>query len=364
MNRHCTASRSAFSTLDLLIVICIIGILIALLLPAVQAAREAARRINCNNQLKQLGLALHNYATSNRVFPPGVICSDANVKAEAANPWADANLTTKGAHGTSWLLRILPYIEADRKFAAWDFDFGVLGGDNSSIASSDIKGLYCPTRRNRLRPDVDTPLMLSPKWAGGGTDYGGCIGRHQGFVIDADQSVMLPGKEDKLALCFVPGVDVADQAYIVGGDVSGANPACEAKKGWGIFGRVNTSTSFAEIKDGTSNTLMTGELQRIVRKTTDGPFNADSGPVLSHDGWAIGGSPTSFTTGYPYPANAKTKLLSDNGYFPSPGSDHALGANYGLGDGSVRFISTSVSPNIFAIMGSMADNVPVQLDDN
>ena len=359
MSRHRTASRSAFSVLDLLIIVFILGVLLALLLPAVQAAREAARRINCNNQLKMLGIAVHNYATSNKVFPPGVICSAANVKAEAADPWADAKLTTKGAHGTSWILRILPYMEEDVK--DWDFEFGVSNKTNLAIASKEIRALYCPTRRRCVRTDVDTPMMLSPTC--GGTDYGGCVGRHQGFLADADQSIMLPNKDDKLTLCFVPGVDVADQAYKVAGDVSGANATCEAKRGFGIFGRVNASTRFTDVRDGFSNTLMTGELQRITQKTADGPFNANSGPVLSHDGWAIGGSPTLFTTGCPYPADAKTKRLMNNGYFASPGSDHANGANFGLGDGSVRFIATTINSNIFDLMGSMDDRVPIAIDD-
>jgi prepilin-type processing-associated H-X9-DG protein len=356
MSRHRIASRSAFSVLDLLIVIFILGILLALLLPAVQAAREAARRVNCNNQLKQLGLAIHNYATANRVLPPAIICSADNVKADAADPWADAKLTTKGAHGTSWILRLLPYVEEDTLFKNWDFEYGVSGGENPALVSTDVRGLYCPSRRMTVRPGVDTPTMLSVKWTGGGTDYGGCIGRYQGFLLDPDQSVILPNKDDKLPLCFAPSNAVANAQFTVTGDTT---TTCSPEKGFGIFGRVNTSTKFAEIRDGTSNTLMTGELQRIIHKTNVAPFNAASGPIVSHDGWAIGGSSTLFTTGYPYPANAKSELLMNNGNFPSPGSDHAGGANFGLGDGSVRFLATTIDPAVFALLGSMADKVSV-----
>jgi len=200
-------------------------------------------------------------------------------------------------------------------------------------------------------------------WTGGGTDYGGCAGRHQAFLQDADQSVALPSKDEKLRLAFVPGVDVANDTYIVQGDVSGPNATCVADKGLGIFGQVNRGVGFASIKDGTSNTLMTGEMQRIENKTASGGFDASSGPVFSHDGWAIGGSSTLFTTGCPYPVDSKTYPLMNNGYFPSPGSDHAGGANYGLGDGSVRFIKNTVNARTFHRLGNRADGELVSADE-
>ena len=109
----CSSKRGkkAFTLVELLVVIVIIGILIALLLPAVQAAREAARRAACTNNLKQIGLALHNYLEACRVFPPQAISKfDPNADSAAIRGEAIYNMT--GCQGTSWMLAILPYIEA------------------------------------------------------------------------------------------------------------------------------------------------------------------------------------------------------------------------------------------------------------
>jgi type II secretory pathway pseudopilin PulG len=388
MDWHRISSRSVVTWVELAVVIIVVAIAAALLVPAVNQSREAARRCRCDNQLRQIGLGVHTYAEHQKVFPPGVTCSAANITADAANPWADAKLTTKGASGTSWILLLLPYLEAEPTSKAWNFEYGVgdtrpyttpgTGNQGTTAAPGPaalniVDGLYCPSRRERIRSDVhavdsgrinDNQLLLNSWWPGGGTDYGGCIGRHQGFLLDADQSVVLPSADGRLPLCFVPGVDVADVAYKVTGDIGGAKAACRAEKGLGIFGQLNRGTTLAEIRDGICNTIMTGELQRITRLTTDGPFNANSGPVFSHDGWAIGGSSTLFTTGCPYPVDAKTNPLMNNGYFMSPGSEHVGGANFGLSDGRVRFLSTSINPNIFALLGSMADSEMAYLKDD
>ena len=154
---------------------------------------------------------------------------------------------------------------------------------------------------------------------------------------------------------FDPGVTVPNPSCTVSKDA--------ASRRWGIFGRVNVSTSYAEVRDGLSNTIAIGELQRIV--VTDAQHGGANN--LSHDGWAVGGDATGFTTGYGGPAvkiNGQPTPPMNNGFFQSPGSDHPGGANFGIADGSVRFIPTSVDPNVFALIGSMADAVPLGCPDD
>lgn len=341
MNRHRISSRSAITLVEVVVVILVIGILIALLLPAVETAKTSARRIMCNNQLKQIGLALHNYATANKAIPPGVVCSPANITATQANPWADAQLPSKGASGTSWMLLMLPFIEGDTTAKRWNFDYSVTGGSNSAIASRDIKGLYCPTRRNGIRLGIDNKMLLVTTWTGGGTDYGGCAGRHAAFTLTTGYNLC------DASTYYEPGFFPSP--------FKGKDDDTPDKR-WGIFGRVNVSTTFKEITDGLSNTLMIGELQRITDITPG-----------SKDGWAVGGPATLFTTGAMIRRNGSTVInvskpsegnLLNNGFWGSPGSDHINGANFGMGDGSVRWISSSVDPSIFALFGSMADGAP------
>src|SRR5210317_1079102 len=107
---HAAARRTAFTLVELLVVIAIISILVALLLPAVNAAREAARRTQCKNNVAQLGLALHNYEMAHENLPPGVV-----------NPTGPIRSVPEGNH-TSWTVQILPMIEEAAAYARFDFD--------------------------------------------------------------------------------------------------------------------------------------------------------------------------------------------------------------------------------------------------
>ena len=137
------ARRSAFTLIELLVVIAVIGILIALLLPAVQAAREAARRMSCTNHLKQLALALHNYHDTHRCFPPSIGTGD----------W-------------SALARVLPYLEQGNLYQQMDFNRtydAVTMSDGTPLASLRVDAYLCPSEKNdRVRKkngaDVHYPL--------------------------------------------------------------------------------------------------------------------------------------------------------------------------------------------------------------
>ena len=305
-----------FTLVELLVVITIIGILIALLLPAVQAAREAARRMQCSNHLKQLGLALHNYAAALGKFPPGMIAVSSlsdlyyDVWNEAAN----------GTHGTGWMLQILPFMEQKAVHDRWNFGTNVVG--NAAVAQTDIPTFYCPSRRSTVR-EKDIPIMFQ-NWTKGGTDYGGCVGS-ENFFIDNHDATGLPCPHE-----------VYTTEILL--------PAAAAEKG--IFD-INKSNGFRDITDGTSNTLMTGELQRLHGVDYDGtgrPFCHRT----SQDGWAQAGVANLFDTCF-CPTNDGGL---NNWFHEAPGSQHPGGANFGMADGSVTFISENIDSNLFMALGS------------
>jgi prepilin-type N-terminal cleavage/methylation domain-containing protein len=301
--------RRGFTLIELLVVIAIIAILVAMLLPTVQQAREAARRSQCKNNLKQLALALHNYEETHTTFPPGlvtinpqasvVICS-LGFGFGASDSWNEAQ-SGAGVHGTSWMLQILPYVEKNTLYEEWDFELSPSG--NRAVGETDIPFFYCPSRRSNAISDA----RMFQGWTKGGTDYGGCLGVCNGFHDCGTHEFW------RVA--------------------TGNRPEAPCK---GMF-RVNSATRIRDVTDGMSNTIMLGELERLDRSTGN----------FSQDGWAIGGSPTIFST-------CSNRCRGPNSdFFEEPASDHVGGIHVGLADGSIRFTADSIDKTIFAALGSM-----------
>ena len=283
-------NRTAFTLVELLVVIAIIGILIALLLPAVQAAREAARRMNCTNNLKQFGLAIHNYQTALNTFPSGAFTAD----------WSD----TTGLH-----VRLLPYFEQGAVGADMQNLAGVYGGINKELGKQRIPCFVCPSdteQKDGLNPDLQV------------TNYAGIMG---------------PGRNNK--------------------DVKGEQSMCGNYHTDGMF-YPWSKTRPADVSDGLSKTLIMGERVYELRVWTRGAnFNPGSPPrVCVASSKNIRYPINADTDEYCYNncPNGRTCLFNDLQF----GSRHPGGANFLLGDGSVRFVEDSIELEIYYDLTTVA----------
>jgi prepilin-type processing-associated H-X9-DG protein len=250
------------------------------------------------------------------------------------------------------MLQILPFMEQQALYDHWDFKQSVLG--NQAVAATDIAAFYCPTRRSGVRREDQT--LMFPHWAGwgssagwsrGGNDYGGCMGAQNAFTNPTTSSA-------KRLFCGVK--------YTYG-----------YPSQIGIF-VPNRSTSFSEITDGLSNTILAGEVPRF-RWT--GPTPAGQSATFwapchtATDGWAAAGPNTLFETGIYNPALAVGAKWYNNdqgqsggfntGYFESAGSDHQGGAHFAMADGSVQFLSEDINSTVYMRLGAKADGEIVSL---
>lgn len=333
----------AFTLVELLVVIAIIGILVSLLLPAVQSAREAARRTQCVNQIKQLGLAVLNYESQQGRLPPagkysGAWGIDRSKGACATGTFVNtrsqayASSPTSGP-GTSWMLEVLPYAERSTLYDQWDHNsnigrYNASAPSNANLAGTDIKEFYCPSRRTTIRNEDIEMLGNGIKRLGkGGTDYGCNLGKGNAWNnLNANRSLHTGNRT--IGLSF---------------------------ENIGPF-EFNKGVKLAKITDGTSRTILLGELQRVFFSDDEvTAFGGDSSSGWlwrSQDAWAEAGLPTAFTinppglcpsVGTPPGAEGINNLLSEY-----PGSDHPGGANFCLTDGSVLFVSENGDSDILA----------------
>ena len=328
------AAPCGFSLVELLVVIAVIAVLAGLLLPAVQAGRESARRTTCQHNLRQLAMAVVAYESGCRRLPAAAIVSEAFNPASCTgcwNPWGEAQLAsfTPGAkQGTGWMLAVLPFMEQSLVANRWDRSSNVLG--NAVAAQSDIPTLYCPTRRSGIRIDRgDQKNLVSGSWRGGGTDYGGCYGRVDGFMNDtaddhrfADTETPITGSSGSRQGVFLP----------------------------------NLGRPLAAVTDGLTSTILLGELQRL-RPLSGGTTAATTYSRTSQDGWAVGGVATLFVTSTD-PGHGNPGGMN-NLFFESPGSDHSGGCFFAMADGSVQwldeFIDAKDNNAVFPLLGSIRD---------
>jgi prepilin-type N-terminal cleavage/methylation domain-containing protein len=308
------ARRHAFTLVELLVVIAIIGTLVGLLLPAVQQAREAARKSACFNNLKQMGLALHNFHDAQKALPPGATGVNSNAYAGLATSITGGNvkLTTGNAIPIwSFHARILPYMEEVALFNSMDFsrDFNSGSANIATNVKTGLKAFWCPSSTLFTRND-------DPTW--GTTHYRGVSG---------------------------PMGTVSGVTYKTAGSTANAGSGGS----WNIAlqgaMQVNEFTPFKNVTDGLSSTLMVGELSwpngNMLREWTRGYLSSNNMAFSTQN---ILYQPNAI----PYVAGGSVAI--GNGSF---GSLHASGgAGFLMTDGAVRNVSDFINVNVFRQLAS------------
>lgn len=350
MNRF---RQKAFTLVELLVVIAIIGILVGLLLPAVQAAREAARRMQCSNNLKQLGLACHMHHDTYKKFPYGMLRDDSRF----GHPnLGDAPVNGLPAQRRRYALfhQILPFIEQAPLFDRWDqmnFDrntFHLVTGtgtqwpvDGSSFMGQVVSTMLCPSNPGG-RHNENVP----------GATGSGASGVHsRGDYFGSAGTYGYPGYHATLPSLWNPfGPGTANPSPATAG-------RSHSGRGDGMFNR-NVRYGMGDVPDGTSNTLLLGE-----RAYFDPVFDTHPSTRIRNWGWVWFGAEGNVFLGTSVPINfripAGTNMASIdpliyNNRINAHGSMHTGGTQIALTDGSVRFLSQSISPITFRAMGTRA----------
>ena len=286
-------SRSGFTLIELLVVLAIIALLIALLLPAVLAAREAGRRLQCANNLKQLGLAALNYESVNGMFPSGGF---------GTRREGDLMVTLS----LSPLVQILPFLEQSPLYQSANFSLPAMTPANGTLASTGLPVFWCPSD-----PVVTETLLNDVNYgAPPGTgiqqyhaSYGGCQGTWSLEILPSNSTY-------------------AAQRASMNGLIFGCS-----------------TVRLADITDGTSATVLWAE-------TPYAQIPDDKGHRSGLRWWNVGVSSDTMVAAY-YPINGPRKGISYSdrnmeNWVTTVGSNHPGGANVGFADGSVRFLKETI----------------------
>lgn len=316
--------RSGFTLVELLAVIAIIGVLVGLLLPAVQAARESARRSACQNNLKQLGVALHNYHDAMRAFPRGNRCTTSALPPMSVSP-GDPTATRE-----PWTVAILPYAENVALYSRFDLNQAFSSHVNQSYQETTLPG----TNPNPAAQNTRNPLFNCPSDPG----------------VPA-----APLKNNYFGVMGGVSLGVTGPAWVS----PVTSTAYEIYDNGILF--LNSATGIKNITDGTSKTFLVGE--------TIYQF----GPA-THYGWGQGARTRSDNSGAGsflqnvaatnHPINSKANLDA-LGFHPHRiwqgtfSSSHPGGAQFLTADGGVWFVSENVNSSIYRTMGIRSDGAPV-----
>lgn len=312
--------RRGFTLIELLVVITVIAVLTALLMPAVQQARESARRTQCRNHLRQIGLALHNYHDQAGVFPPGWVVDAARLPASApGNSWG-------------WSAFLLPQLDQSNLYGQLDLNRGFSGG-------LDIAG---GTSGNPINGDEDIVLSVFLCPADPGPVHIQSESVHGSGLVTYGARSSYPGVNGGL---FFDSLPVTDQG--------------------GLFGE-NSRRSFRDFTDGTSNSFAVGERLWIALSS------GGAGPAALWAGIRTGipGTPSPNACAMAVgqciiPMNVETAdvaVVLGSGAAEATwhgfSSHHFGGAHFLLADGSVRFVSESISDTTYAQLATIRDGAP------
>jgi prepilin-type N-terminal cleavage/methylation domain-containing protein/prepilin-type processing-associated H-X9-DG protein len=320
--------RAGFTLIELLVVIAIIAVLIGLLLPAVQKVRAAAARIQCANNLKQLGLAFHNYHDSTNALPPDRIAMN----------WP------------TWAVLVLPYIEQDNVYKLWNLQkrYYEQNGPTGSVNDPcpiNIKTYFCPSRRSTpSAPSVPMPkpsdLAAGAVARGGGmSDYANCGGTNgsDGALIEGGNWVTSPPGVNLDALTPLPPLGTLCLSF-------------------------QSQTNFASISDGLSNTLLIGEKYIF---PADLPGNGTDGSVFSSGNGQEntfrrfvgnnGANPPVIRALVPSPADPGRDAHGNQWADKAFGSWHPGVCQFVFCDGSVKAIPVTININTLQLLGVRND---------
>lgn len=325
--------RNGFTLVELLVVIAIIGILVGLLLPAVQAAREAARRMQCSNNLKQLGLATHNFESAFKAFPPGYV---GEIPAAASR---DDNNNSYIGH----LVFLFPHMEASQVYNLWSA--------KRMISATATGGPTIPT----------TEAWKYKRWYSGAYPTESLWDQHQYRIStllcpsdDAYSNTLATGTELRVTPTgatmhgWSEPTNLGRTNYLGSSGQLGIGIASrEAKKG--VFYN-RSRTKFGEITDGTSNTLLFGEVTGAFKDPAKSSGREWSISWNAGPQWTEWHRPV-----YGYQNQRRWNLFT---------SFHSGGVvNYTLGDGSVRAIAGTMDPQILIDTSSMGDGIVTSLPE-